>query len=181
MLALSDDGQCYRVRERTVEAGYENGALRSLWQPLPGVEVESWLVPKPPWHLRIHRLRTDRPLWSAEGGFALDRSGDDPVAKAGMEHAEVGLAYAVYPAGNSGIRDLWAGRNGRVLRVDPNSNLMAPRTVLPVLLDFHEPGAYWLACAVLAETDGDIWNSAWENLPKIPDWLNSIIENSNDL
>ena len=62
MLALSDDGETYRVRERTIEADCEDGMLHSRWQPLPGVEVETWLIPQPPWHLRVHRLHTDRPL-----------------------------------------------------------------------------------------------------------------------
>ncbi len=172
MLALSDDDECYRVRERPIEAGYEHGALRSRWRPLPGVEVETWLIPSPPWHLRVHHLRTDRPLWSAEGGFALDRSGDDPLARAGVEQAGEGVALARYPAGGSGLRDLLGRRDGRVLRVDPNTNLLAPRTVLPTLLGRHAPGEHWLACAVLAEPDVDDWQKSWEQPPELPAWLN---------
>ena len=172
MLALSDDGETYRVRERSIEASYEHGALRSLWRPLPGVEVETWLIPDPPWHIRVHRLRTDRPLWSAEGGFALDRTGDDPIARSGVEQAGAGVAFAQYPAGGSGLRDLFGRRVGRVLRVDPNTNLLHPRTVLPTLLDEHPPGDYWLACAVLAEPDVADWAKHWERPPTLPEWLN---------
>jgi hypothetical protein len=176
MLALSDDGDYFRVREQPFEAEYVNGALRSLWRPLPGVEVESWLIPGPPWHVRIHRLRSERPLWSAEGGFALNRSGDDPLADSGVEYAESGLAYACYPAGSSGLRDLLGERDGRVLRIDPNSNLLAPRTVLPALVDFREPGEHWYACAVLAEADGAFWEQAWELPPGLPNWLNDLVK-----
>jgi hypothetical protein len=176
MLALSDDGEYYRVRERPVEAGYEHGALRSRWRPLPGVEVETWLIPNPPWHMRVHRLRTDRPLWSAEGGFELDRTGDDPLARAGYERAGEGVALARYPAGASGLRDLLGQRAGRVLRADPNPNLLAPRTVLPTLLGQHAPGEHWLTCAVLAEPDVDDWKNAWEQPPELPAWLNATPE-----
>lgn len=171
MLALSDDGEHYRVRERTAEATIEHGALRSLWRPMPGVEVETWLIPSPPWHLRVHRLRTDRQLWSAEGGFALDRTGDDPLRQAGAQSEGAGFAFASYPAGYSGLRDLAGQRAGQVLRADPNSNLLFPRTVLPLLLGQHAPGEYWLACAVLGTPDAAEGAEWWERVPELPGWL----------
>jgi hypothetical protein len=174
MLALSDDGDHYRVRERTTEAQIENGALHSRWQPLPGVEVETWLIPAPPWHVRVHRLRTDRPLWSAEGGFTLDRTGDDPLSGAGVDEADAGIAAARYPAGSSGIRDLLGARQGQVVRLDPNTNLLHPRTVLPTLTAQHEPGEHWLACAVLADTDAAQWASDWQKVPPLPAFVKSL-------
>jgi hypothetical protein len=169
MLALSDDGDYYRVREKTSEAVYEDGALRSRWRPLPGVDVETWLIPAPPWHIRVHRLHTDRPLWSAEGGFALNRTGDDPIVNAGIHDADTGAAAARYPAGGSGIRDLLGQRTGLVVRVDPNTNLLCPRTVLPTLTAQHAPGEYWLVCAVLADIDVGQWARDWEQVPALPD------------
>lgn len=176
VLALSDDGECYRVRERPVEARAERGALYARWRPIPGVEVETWLIPAGLWHLRLHRLRTDKPLWSAEGGFALDRSGDDVLARAGLEQARAGLALARYPAGGSGLRDLLGRRQGRVLRVDPNTNLLRPRTVLPTLVAEHTPGEHWLACAVLADPDAAAWAAAWEQPPALPPWCTQLFE-----
>ena len=171
MLALSDDGEYYRVRERPLTADFDHGTLHSTWQPIPGVTVETWLIVNPPWHIRIHRLHTDKPLWSAEGGFALDRTGDDPIARAGLEQAEESLAWARYPAGGSGLRDLLGARDGRILRLDPNTNLLAPRTVLPTLVAQHDPGEHWLACAVLADPDVVRWQKAWEQPPALPSWF----------
>ncbi|MCC6974050.1 MAG: DUF2264 domain-containing protein [Anaerolineae bacterium] len=171
MLALSDDGEYYRVREKTVEAVFQDGALYSRWLPLPGVEVETWLLPAPPWHVRVHRLRTSRPLWSAEGGFSLNRSGDNPLENAGIHEAVAGIAAARYPAGGSGVRDLLGKRMGQVVRCDPNTNLLYPRTVLPTLTAQHDPGEHWLACAVLAEPDADQWALAWEHVPDLPAFL----------
>ncbi|KAB8140038.1 DUF2264 domain-containing protein [Chloroflexia bacterium SDU3-3] len=176
MLALSDDGECYRVRERTLEARAERGALYARWRPMPGVEVETWLIPAGPWHMRLHRLRTERPLWSAEGGFALDRTGDDPLARAADDRAAPGMACSRYPAGGSGLRDLLAPREGRVLRVDPNTNLLRPRTVLPSLLAQHEPGVHWLACAVLADPSLPAWDAAWASPPALPEWLADLVD-----
>jgi len=176
VLALSDDGECYRVRERPAEARAERGALYARWRPIPGVEVETWLLPAGLWHLRLHRLRTDKPLWSAEGGFALDRTGDDVLARAGLEQAGAGLALARYPAGGSGLRDLLGPRQGRVLRVDPNTNLLHPRTVLPTLVAEHPPGEHWLACAVLADPDAAAWAAAWKQIPALPPWCAQLTE-----
>jgi hypothetical protein len=176
MLAVSDDGANYRVRERTLEAENTPDALYARWQPLSGVEIETWLIPCAPWHIRVHRLRTDRLLWTSEGGFALDRSGDDPLTRAGHQEASSGFAFARYPAGGSGLRDLLGKREGRVLRIDPNTNLMNPRTVLPTLFAQYAAGEYWLTCAVLADPNLVYWDQAWAQVPVLPQFIKSKIE-----
>jgi hypothetical protein len=164
MLAVSDDGIHYRVREEPLEARIDGGILYSRWRPWPEVEIETWLKLDPPWHVRLHRLRSDRPLWSAEGGFALDRTGDDRPAE-GQQAAGAGFALARYPDGFSGLRDLQGQRTGQVVRVFPNTNLLAPRTVIPSLADRHAPGEHLLACAVLASPDANAADAAWSTPP----------------
>jgi hypothetical protein len=164
MLALSDDGVHYRVRERSVEAVADGEALRSLWRPMPGVEVETWLLPRPPWHLRVHRLRCERPVDSAEGGFAVGRDGIETLETGGA-------AWVCGPSGGSGLLDLSGARDGRVTRTEPNTNLITPRAALPALVARHEAGEHWLVCAVLADPDGDAWRSAWAHPPALPPWL----------
>jgi hypothetical protein len=88
-----------------------------------------------------------------------------------MEQAGSGIAFARFPAGGSGLRDLNDQRMGYVVRADPNTNLLVPRTVIPTLLGEHEPGDYLLACAVLADPNGDKWESAWNKPPELPVWF----------
>jgi hypothetical protein len=176
MLVLSDDGVHYRAREEPLEARIEAGALRARWHPWPGVEVETWLVPAPPWHLRLHRLRCDRRLWSAEGGFALDRAGEEAGSRATRQEARAGLALARYPAGASGLRDLLGRRMGQVLAAAPNTNLLAARTVLPTLLGQHAAGEHWLACAVVAIPDSARWERVWTACPACPPWFSQLAE-----
>jgi len=169
MLALSDDGAHYRVRDTPIEARIEAGMLRSRWEPWDDVEVETWLIPWPPWHLRLHRLRCRRRLWSAEGGFALDRTA------IGRQEAGRGLALASGPAGASGLRDL-AGqglvqRMGRVVATAPNTNLLASLTLLPSLLGQHAAGEHWLACAVVGLPDTARWERMWGACPECPGWF----------
>ncbi|MEU8356236.1 DUF2264 domain-containing protein [Nonomuraea sp. NPDC048882] len=165
MLALSEDGVHYHVRARSEEAAAEGEALRSVWWPMPGVEVETWLVPGPPWHLRVHRVRCERPLTAAEGGFAVGRSG--PLDTLEM----VGGTWACGPSGGSGLLDMSGTRDGRVILTEPNTNLITPRTALPTLVSRHEAGEHWLACAVLADPDRTAWRSAWSRPPALPAWL----------
>lgn len=68
-LAFSDDGLHYRVRETNEEAKLAGEVLYAKWSPFADVDVETWLVPAAPWHIRLHRIRTSRPLRIAEGGF----------------------------------------------------------------------------------------------------------------
>ncbi len=168
MLALSDDGLHFRVREVPLEARIEDDYLYSRWSPWPSaVEIETWLLPRLPWHIRIHRLRTSIKLYSAEGGFALDRTEPErPSQRYQIQNGD-GLALAVYPAGWSGLRDLQNQRQGKIIVADPNTNLLHSRTVIPTLLAEHEPGEYWLICTVIGETDLTTCDTLW-NAPPAP-------------
>jgi len=165
MLALSADGVYYRVRQEPLEARIAPEGLHALWRPWPDVEVETWLVAAPPWHMRLHRLRCGRPLWSAEGGFAVGAEGD------GKQQTSAGLALARYPAGASGLRDLLGQRTGRVVVTAPNTNLLAPRALLPSLLGQHAPGEHCLARAVLGVPDEERWEQVWAEWPACPEWF----------
>ncbi|BBA96613.1 hypothetical protein RVR_1992 [Actinacidiphila reveromycinica] len=164
VLAVSDDGpEAEPVHFRVREAGEEpsttaDGGVRSTWHPWPDVEITTWLDASAPWHLRTHRVRTARPLFTAEGSFAVDRDGG-PVR---LESA-AGSAVAVSAAGDlSGLRDIGGGpvREGRVVNPLPGTNLLARRTALPVLTVRLEPGEHWLRCAVLGA--GPEQAGAWD-------------------
>jgi hypothetical protein len=175
MLALSDDGEHYRVREMPLETRVEEHYVWSRWSPMPEVEIETWILPAGAWHLRLHRLTTQRTVWSAEAGFAIDRTGDDPVRNSGIHEEESDRACARYPSGGTGIVNLYGERSASILRADPNTNLLAQRTVIPQLTAQHAPGEHWLACAVLAEPDSAAFNAGWENVPALPNWLAEML------
>ncbi|KAJ2912957.1 hypothetical protein MD484_g7452, partial [Candolleomyces efflorescens] len=190
-LALSDDeGETWKCRRETKEARIEEGAgwLRSMWYPWKGVEVETWLIPprkeNPLWHLRIHRIRTKRDLISAEGGFAIYGQGKDGralnlLSGAGESENEGTVedgpvARATSSAGVSGIAavETDAKRQGKAMRMDANTNLVEPRTVLPTLMGSHGAGEedHWLVTAVFALPHSafglhDSWLKEWEKKP----------------
>jgi hypothetical protein len=167
VLAVSDDGPQeepvhFRVREVSEDPHTTpDGTVRSTWHPWPDVEVTTWLTAAAPWHLRTHRIRTARPLLTAEGGFAVDRDGG-PARSEGAP----GSAVAVSAAGDlSGLRDIGEGaaRTGEVLNVLPGTNLLARRTALPTLTVRLAPGEHWLRCAVLGASPADA--ASWDTPP----------------
>ncbi|KAJ7582700.1 hypothetical protein C8J56DRAFT_831543 [Mycena floridula] len=164
-LAMSiDGGESWKVRRDTRDARIERGILRSTWNPFPGVDVETWLVPpssaSPLWYLRIHRIRATVKVESSEAGWAIYGQGlnhraltlgpEEDSEDVGMFVAE-GIARATSIAGISGILDLSPfKRSATVDRTDANTNVMVPRAVLPLLKGIHgkDEGNEWLVTAV---------------------------------
>jgi hypothetical protein len=175
-LALSDDGIHYRARELPLEFQVSDDYLYSRWQPWADVTIETWLLPRVPWHIRVHRIQTGRKLWSAEGGWSVDRTGDDPATNQGQLSAEAGVALAIYPGGWSGLRDLAATRRGEIIRTSPNTNLIHPRVCLPTLHGEHEPGEHWLVCAVVGQPWHDGWETIWQTPPELHDVLQRFLQ-----
>lgn len=169
-LALSDDGVHYRIRQEPFDCTGGDGWLYSRWRAAPDLEVETWLLAEPPWHVRVHRLRTGRAVRSAEGGFAIDR--DLPL----LRDCGPGHARARGEPGLSAIEDLTsrpggggaAGltRQGRLVVALPGTNVLARRTLIPTLVAEHEPGEHWLACAVLGLAGAP---GGWPAAPAVPD------------
>ncbi|MBY8882067.1 DUF2264 domain-containing protein [Actinacidiphila acidipaludis] len=163
VLAVSDDAGepvHFRVREHGTDVGAApDGTVWSTWHPWPDVEITSWISAAAPWHLRTHRIRTGRTLHTAEGGFAVDRDGEPRTRSEGE-----GFAVAVSAAGDlTGLRDLDGARTGTVVEPLPGTNVLARRTLLPLLTAELPPGEHWLRCAVLGAGPGQA--AAWDEQP----------------
>ncbi|MDW9371053.1 DUF2264 domain-containing protein [Sinorhizobium meliloti] len=167
MLAFSDDGVHYRVREANEEVRLAHNVLFSKWSPWPDVVVETWLVPASPWHVRVHRIATPRPLETAEGGFAIPRRDFETDALTAAE----GTAHAIGAEDFSGIRDLGSTvpREGRIQKAPPNTNLIAAKTLVPQLRAKIPSGETILASAVLAVRNTSVVTEDWSNPPAMPD------------
>jgi len=171
-LALSEGGTHYRIRleidESVVDDSGERPTLYSRWTPWSDVTVDTWVAPASPWHVRVHRLETGRPLHSGEGGFAISRAGDD-AADACERVENAGEAVVRYPEGVGGVVDLLDDganpRDGAAVDQGPNTNLVAPRTVVPTLTGEHDPGTHWLVAGVTAAAPGG--DARWDSPPEI--------------
>ncbi|MFG6196270.1 DUF2264 domain-containing protein [Nonomuraea sp. JJY05] len=159
-LALSEDGEHWRPCEVPDHVSAVNGVLHARWTPWDDVEIMTWLVALPPWHVRVHRIRTGRALRTAEGAFAVDR--DRPPARV---DTGPGRARLDSPNGLCVIEDLSGEREGDLVTALPGTNVFAPRTVIPTLKGDLPPGDHLLACAVIGlEAAGAGWPEppAWE-------------------
>jgi len=166
-IGFSDDGRHGRTRETNDVAMIADNVLYALWRPFPDVHVESWLYWSEPFHIRIHRIRSPRPLHTIEGGFAAPRHGDvPPVVRDGDGAAVTETANdlsAVFDLGST-IR-----RTGRSHRAPPNTNLIAPKTIVPQLLGRIPKGESVLMCAVMAQANSHEARAALKTLPSRPD------------
>lgn len=146
-LALTEDGIHFRTRRETREHEVGQRHVASTWDPWPDVSVRTWLVAAPPWHLRVHRIRSARALSTVEGGFAVPCEGVDRLASdewiAAPRRARVSGA-----PGACEIVDLAGARHGMVVLAEPGTNVMAPRTAIASLGGTIAAGESWLACAV---------------------------------
>jgi hypothetical protein len=208
MLALSDDGgERWWVRREVIDPQIELdgegvqrgiGWLRSSWKPWPDTTVETFLVPPEPetpnWHLRIHRIRTSRKLLSSDGGFSIHGQRADGRAisilsstSSVLSQGEIGKvegegsALASASVGISGVFDLSPSikRNGLVIPLDANANIMFPRSAMPYLLADLVPQEkdIWLVTGVFALPGAASATSeeAWNTLPKVPEGIKKLM------
>ncbi len=167
MIAFSDDGTHYRVREHCAEAISAGDKLFSVWYPWQDVKVETWLVQKSPWHIRIHKISSPRDLSTIEGGFAAPRTDFN----ADQREAGDSSAYVISKVGDfSGILDdPESRRTARVHAPHGNTNVMFPRTWVPQLLgDVKANIPITFSCAVLADPDGMKGLQDWSSPPELP-------------
>lgn len=166
-LALSDDERHYRVRETNEAAQIAGDALFSRWKPWSDVTVETWLLPANPWHVRVHRISTPRPLHATEGGFAIGRA--DLNADTYIDAA--GKAVAKSATDVSAIVDLGGTRGGRAHRPYPNTNLIVSKTIVPQLRGPIPAGTTVLVTAVMALPAGADAEAALGRPPAAPDLM----------
>jgi hypothetical protein len=150
MLMLADDDRDWRVRESFLEERYRGQTLYTRWAPWPDVQVETWLAPALPGHVRAHHVRAKRALRSYEGGFSISR-----VREQSNHVQSNGRAEIDYRSAFSAIRDLAGTRSGKVSLMEPNVNLQFPLTAMPGLVGMHEKGDFWLFSVVVGLPGGD--------------------------
>ncbi|MBR5225566.1 MAG: DUF2264 domain-containing protein [Clostridia bacterium] len=142
MLAFSEEEVSWFTRYQAKEYELREDSVVSLWRPLAGVKVRTQIIPAGNWHLRIHEIETNRWLYAAEGGFAME-NGREAVAACEEKQAMVSAPWGV-----SAIRALRGYDRSEVVKPEPNTNLMKPRTLLPTLRAHLAPGRHVLCCVV---------------------------------
>lgn len=165
MLAFTDDGTHFRVREGNDKAQIAGNKLYALWKPWDDVKVETWLLPASPWHVRVHRIATPRFLCGTEGGFAVGLL--DSVVNFHVEEERRAIANTSNDL--SVIVDLAGGRAGRAFHALPNTNLIFSKSIVPQLRGELPPGVTVLVTAAMAMPAGPTAEAALARVPVAPD------------
>ncbi len=148
-------------------------SLRVTYHPINGVTAESIIVPCSPWHVRIHRIICEQEIDVSEGGFCLpaeEKSGKR-YEKSQLDQG-AGRAAAVLPWGISGVVSLTGG-NGEVLQCFPNTNLLYPLTVMPLVKHHLNKGSHMLISCVFGDMSKDR-ELRWNQMPKVS-WQEEIV------
>lgn len=162
MLYVSTGDGYWFPRRKIEEKAVTEEWVKSIWSPLEGIRITTWLVPAGAGHVRVHRIESTRSILTKEGGFALGRyQGFDPVSPVDVK-TEEGTVSASLPWGYTTIRSLLPGRSAVLVQPSPNLNLMNPVVVVPVLEGTAKEGTTWHAAFVAASEDRDF---AKESLP----------------
>lgn len=148
MLALSDDNRRFRVREHCYDSQVKDGVAYSRWLPWTDVEVQTWLIAAETSHVRVHRVRTTRKLWSFEGGFAtgyIERASPKRDARAD------GSAVVTTPMGRTWMRDLATDDSGNRRKAEcvdlgASSHILVSLSAMPGLRGEHAAGEFWAVC-----------------------------------
>lgn len=156
MLAVKRQGRdLWHVRSGCESFQLLEDRIRFRWSPLEGVMIDTEICPWGLWHIRKHVIHSDFPLELAEGAFSVrkDWAGDrrcDRVASQTVQTESMAGAHGAY--GTSAIFALEGYEKGEVIHTEPNTNLIWPRCVLPMLRAEMAPGEHTLICAVFANT-----------------------------
>jgi hypothetical protein len=162
-LCVSRDGLSWLSRSTITDAVIDAEMAWGRWAPDEGLEVQTWLDFGPPgWHVRLHRIVTDRPLRVAEGGFSVDRTGDGHITPPNWISEGAGFARVRTLSALSILADLSGARDGQVIRAAPNTNLLFPRTFFPRLAGEVTTGTAWIGTASYGMPDPEIQPAPFE-------------------
>lgn len=179
-LAVSLAGNnTYRMRNGTIECRITNEYTYARYIIMPGVEIESYIIPCVPWHVRIHRIKTAIQIDIADGGYAIGVEkvgiieGVDDVKTFQTEviNDDKG-AFIRKPWGISGITSEESGTYS-LINSYPNTNVLWNSAIIPTFCKRLEPGNHRIITSVLGEANSKC-NSSITNRPNIKYEKNAI-------
>lgn len=144
-LAATRAGEnCWRMRREIIEFEVTEEHTRTVYELLPGVTVESLIIPQEKGHIRVHHIKTTEEIELADGGFAIPKeNGMTRMNDSMIQITERGVRCH-FPWGNAGAINQEGGGEVRLVAAFPNTNLMYGLTVIPTVYFRLKPGEYCL-------------------------------------
>ena len=188
-LLFTDDDYYFKERGFTYDHEVGEDYLASSFSPWSDVEVRTWMCPIGTcWHLRVHRVRSQRELKCVEGGFSLARTDAYYPATGGQnsgnyfgcveESNGLGQSMICDSSGMSCIIDPIGTRKGKIILHAPNSNVLYQRAVIPTLKGKIHTGETYLVSLIFAHPDPikgqELW-TAKPDIKQLTDLIPSVI------
>jgi hypothetical protein len=163
MLFVSDDATNWRTRRESELVTVSGTYLCSIWHPFSDVSVRTYLIPAGSYHVRVHKIKTKRKLYTKEGGFAIElfRGWEQPITPEEKYKNPSSISISL-PWDTSHISDPLQKREAGSIRPLPNLNLAFSTTIVPILSSVIETESTTVMISCVG---------AWKNrgiAPKIP-------------
>ncbi len=130
----------WRVRRRCQQFELTPTYTRSLYELLPGVQVETVVIPRGNGHVRVHYVKTKHPIELADGGFSIAREKNGCSACKGMIRRDNDLISCEFPWGISLAASLDHAGKPEAINTFPNTNLMSCLAMIPTIQYTVHPG-----------------------------------------
>ncbi|HKS34288.1 MAG TPA: DUF2264 domain-containing protein [Enterobacteriaceae bacterium] len=150
MLLLADGDEYFRGRRECEAVEVHQDHILSRWSPWHDVHITTWLIACGEWHLRVHKIDSERALKTVEGGFAVLKAEHNPLGERGCRINASNGTSAIFDLSPQPLR-----RADSVV-TPPNSSIMfAGCASIPLLAGDIPCGESWLCCAVAASERPD--------------------------
>lgn len=143
-LAISESDTHYRT-----VFGYQDYQIcdeytYGRWQPWEDCQIDSFIIPCYPWHLRLHIVDTQRAVNLLVGSFSAPDYGQS------LLETDDELRYRC-DIGTIGLKTFTAPAALELTRPEPNTNLLFDKTVLPQAAYKLVPGRHFLLLGCLGQ------------------------------
>lgn len=150
-LAVSETENFWRTAFKYEDYAIHDDYVYSDWKPWDDVEIKNFVIPSMPWHVRVHKIDTKRTIHLAEGGFAARDYGTD-----NQKEISTNINNAIFyrtEVGITGIIGLSKELKAELSVPEPNTNILFPKTKIPLQTGVLKPGKYTLVSLYLGDRE----------------------------
>lgn len=122
--AVSLDNRHFVTKEEVAEFHLLPDRTIQVWQPYVGVCIKSTIIPLGAYHLRIHQIQSDYPLYLYDGGFSVQQ---EPHF---TEKHEANKVSYHSQRGHICCENIQGYQEAFLIANAPNTNVLYPRTVM---------------------------------------------------
>lgn len=130
MLAIEVYGQIFVKKEISPDYSIDEDGMTYTWTAIDGIEIKTHIEATSDGHIRTHEIKSNVDCVAYDCGFALS-TGDKNFSEA---KANGNTSSVTNEDGYCMVEGLVDGGEGRLLKPEPNTNLIAAKTTIPMVV-----------------------------------------------